>query len=189
MSIELGPLTLSLPVDGDPQIDPIDDWEQTPVEFRLSGPLERVAGFPAYSVQPTGDWAYALAVDDDTLPANAQIEWSTPPAFPFDTHTPAVRVRVPARRVAGWELQRTDAVTRSLPSFDDGRFRMVETVVAGDYTLTPPLPDPRTLATRLGDDIEWVTLVPYGNTLLRLTVFPTAAADPTERASVVADDL
>ena len=176
VSIELGPLTLSLPVDGDPKIDPIDDWEQTPVEFRLSGPLKRVAGFPAYSVQPTGDWAYALAVDDDTLPAIAEIEWSTPPAFPFDTHTPAVRVRVPARRVAGWELQRTDAVTRSLPSFDDGRFRMIETVVAGDYTLTPPLPDPRTLATRLGDDIEWVTLIPYGNTLLRLTVFPTERA-------------
>lgn len=49
---------------------------------------------------------------------------------------------------------------------------MVESVVAGDFTLTPPLPDPDTLSVRLSDDIEWITLVPYGNTLLRLTVFP-----------------
>ncbi len=35
-----------------------------------------------------------------------------------------------------------------------------------------PLPDPESLPERLADAVEWIDLVPYGNTLLRLTVFP-----------------
>lgn len=172
VSIDLGPLTLSLPVDGEPEIDPIEDWDQTPVEFRLSGPQKRIDGFPNYTIEPGENWNYALAVNDGDLMSSAQIDWTTDPGFPFDTDAPAVRVRVPARRVADWDLQRVDNVTRSLPNFDNGQFRMIELVVDGDFTLTPPLPDPRTLPGRLSDDIEWITLVPYGNTLLRLTVFP-----------------
>lgn len=172
LSVELGPLTLSLPVAGDPQVDEVDDWEQTPTELRLSGPQTRLPDFPAYRIEPEGPWAYALAVDQEQIEAKAIIEWAQASSFPFDTDQPAVRVHVPARRVLGWDLEHLDELSRSLPSFVDGRFRMVDSLVHGPYKLTPPLPDESTRANRLSDDIETITLIPYGNTLLRLTVFP-----------------
>jgi hypothetical protein len=76
--------------------------------------------------------------------------------------------------VHDWSLVEADRVQRQLPSFADGRFRMVEHTVAGKFTLTPPLPSPDTLPARLSDDVEHIELVPYGNSLLRLTVFPRA---------------
>ncbi len=172
VSVHLGPLTMSLPVSGTPQVDDIDDWERTPVEFRLAGPQRRLPGFPAYSVEPEGSWAYALAVNADDIATTATVEWCQSTAFPFDTDQPAVLVHLPARRVRGWDLNHPEEVTRALPSFVDGRFQMVEKRVAGNFTLTPPLPSSATLKDRLSDDVETITLVPYGNTLLRLTVFP-----------------
>src|SRR5688572_17755129 len=68
-------------------------------------------------------------------------------------------------------LQHT-TVIRFLPSFENGTFRMIDRVVEGHFTLTPPLPDTESLPERLSDELEWIDLVPYGNTLLRLTVFP-----------------
>jgi uncharacterized protein len=43
--------------------------------------------------------------------------------------------------------------------------------VEGPFTLTPPLPAPEILPDRLSEELEWIDLVPYRNTLLRLTVF------------------
>lgn len=88
------------------------------------------------------------------------------PDLSLDLDNPALRVRIPAQRVKGWDLVETDQVIRALPSFENGRFHMVEHLVEGHFTFTPPLPE------RLADEVEWIDLVPYGNTLLRLTVFP-----------------
>lgn len=181
ISLELGPLTLSLPVAATLTPDTEDDWEQTPVEFRLSGPQRRLPGFPAYTLVPESEWAYALAVDETNLADTAEVVWTDGDAFPLAVDTPAVRVSVPARRVRDWALVETDRVSRLLPSFEDGRFRMVEHEVEGRFTLTPPLPAPDTLAERLEGEIERIELVPYGNTLLRLTVFPAADSEISAR--------
>lgn len=170
VSLEYGPLTLSLPVAAQHAVETPEDWEQTPKEFRLAGPQQTIPGFPIYRLEPTSDWAYALAVDEDSLPGLAEITWTEPQGFPLDH--PALMVRVPSRRVKDWSLVETDQVIRALPSFAGGEFRMVEHLVEGSFTLTPPLPDPLSLPERLADAIEWINLVPYGNTLLRLTVFP-----------------
>lgn len=174
ISLELGPLTLSLPIEGCVTIDDEDDWEQTPQEFRLSGPQPRLPEFPAYSIVAAGPWAYALEVDDASLADDAEISWSASTHFPLDVDTPAVRVTVSARRIRDWGAVETERISRLLPSFDNGRFRMVEQEVDGRFTLTPPLPEPATLPDRLSADVERIELVPYGNTLLRLTVFPEA---------------
>ncbi|GAA2760723.1 beta-L-arabinofuranosidase domain-containing protein [Actinopolymorpha rutila] len=181
ISLELGPLTLSLPVSATLTADTEDDWEQTPVEFRLSGPQHRLPGFPAYTLVPESAWAYALAVDETNLADAAEVVWTDSDAFPLDVDTPAVRVSVPARRVREWALVETDRVSRLLPSFENGRFRMVEHEVEGRFALTPPLPAPDTLAERLEDGVERIELVPYGNTLLRLTVFPAAEPETSAR--------
>jgi hypothetical protein len=173
-SLEMGPLTLSLPIAGHMEVDTEDDWEVTPEEFRLSGPQQRLTDFPAYSIVPSGPWAYALDVDEASVSEDAEVQWIAGTGFPLDVDAPAVRVSVPARRVDGWSLVETDHVQRLLPSFEDGRFRMVEHQVDGRFTLTPTLPDPETLPQRLSPDVERIELVPYANTLLRLTVFPDA---------------
>ena len=185
ISVELGPLTLSLSITGPLAIDTEDDWERTPEEFRLAGPQHRLAGFPAYSMEPSGPWAYALDIDEATLSETGDIRWTTSTAFPLDVDAPAVRVSVPARRVRDWYLVESDRVSRLVPSFANGQFRMVEHEVDGRFTLTPPLPAPRTLPERLSTDVERIELVPYGNTLLRLTVFPNA----DERSSAGRSDL
>ena len=46
--------------------------------------------------------------------------------------------------------------------------------VKGMFIFTPPLPAVKTLQARLAQEVEWIELVPYGATLLRLTVFPQA---------------
>jgi hypothetical protein len=43
---------------------------------------------------------------------------------------------------------------------------------SGDFSFTPGLPEPNTLAKRLGKKTETITLVPYGCTNLRVTIFP-----------------
>ena len=172
ISLEFGPLTLSLPVAAPLEIDTADDWAQTPTEFRLSGPQRRVPGFPAYRLTPASHWAYALAVDEHTLAQVAKVTWNDPAGFPLDLDTPALRVSVPARQVKDWTVLEPKEVLRFVPSFENGRFRMSERGAEGHFTLTPPLPDAESLPERLPDELEWIDLVPYGNTLLRLTVFP-----------------
>ena len=172
VSLEFGPLTLSLPVAAPLEIETVDDWGQTPKEFRLSGPQQTLPGFPSYRLVPAIPWAYALAVDEVSLARLAKVTWNETHGYPLDLDSPALSVHVPARLVKGWTLVKTDQVIRALPSFTDGKFSMIERPVDGNFTLTPPLPDPESLPERLSDELEWIDLVPYGNTLLRLTVFP-----------------
>jgi uncharacterized protein len=179
ISLELGPLTLSLAISTHLETDTEDDWERTPKEFRLAGPQARVPGFPAYTLAPESPWAYALDLDETSLPEVADVVWGESTGFPLDVDAPAVRVSVPARRVQHWSLVEADQVSRLLPSFTNGRFRMVEHQVDGRFTLTPPLPDPETLPERLSEDVERIELVPYASTLLRLTVFPAARSAST----------
>jgi len=175
ISLEFGPLTLSLPVEAPLEIETVDDSAQTPAEFRLSNldqGRKNWPGFPSYRLSAASPWAYALAVDEDSLPQLAKVTWNPPSDFPIDLGYPALRVSVPARRVKDWVLFETDQVIRALPSFENGKFSMLERPLYGHFILTPPLPDPQTLPARLADAVEWIDLVPYGNTLLRLTVFP-----------------
>lgn len=53
--------------------------------------------------------------------------------------------------------------------------------------MTPPLPPPEEIAGCLGKEREFVRLVPYGCTHLRLTLFPSARLKPRKWRSVKQD--
>jgi uncharacterized protein len=90
ISLELGPLTLSLPVEVPLEIEIVDDSAQTPDEFRLSNldnGRQNLPGFPIYRLLAAGPWAYALAVDENSLARLAKVTWNPPSEFPFDRDT------------------------------------------------------------------------------------------------------
>jgi DUF1680 family protein len=133
--------------------------ERGPLVYALpiAGKWEHVADdlstrdFPAWDLTPAGEWNYALVAEDVASTAKvkageaSQDPWTDPPVI----------LSVDARRVKDWELTRIRDAKR-------------------DWTFTPALPDPVTLPEKLDSAMERVTLVPYGSTQLRLTVFPTA---------------
>ena len=73
-----------------------------------------------------------------------KVEATGAKGFPFDPATVPYVIKVPVKGVKGWTLQ-------------EDRY-------------TPPLPE--TFETEDGD-VEYIPLVPYGSTTLRLTIFPT----------------
>ena len=137
LSIERGPLVFSLPVAADVSVVP--DYQKSTAEF------------PAFSMEPTGPWAFAASLEDGEIEVIAS-EFS---GFPWEQeHTP-VRLRVPVRKIENWELQYLH---------DQGYDQ--------DMVLTPGFENEFAVA----DEVQYVELVPYGTTLLRLTVFPSLAS-------------
>ena len=76
--------------------------------------------------------------------------WSNPP----------IALRVPAVRVPGWRARRLKVIR--------DKWRGTR---RGDFMMTPPLPAARVLE-KASRKVEWITLVPYGCTQLRIAVFP-----------------
>src|SRR5665647_884738 len=78
--------------------------------------------------------------------------------------------------VEGWKLNFHNKILKRLFTDDDvlisDEFKLEE--VLGDFRFTPDLPYPETLVNSLSDVLEEVTLVPYGCTKLRISVFPNA---------------
>jgi hypothetical protein len=139
VGVERGPLVYSLPIDA--------KWTTT-VEPKYS-----TEEFPAWEARPESAWNYGLALDESSLEHAVKVQ--TQPVARDETfdpwQNPPVHLTVPARKIAGWELQQN-------PEKPEQKF-------------TPPLPD--LASVQVSETVEPITLAPYGSTKLRVTIFPS----------------
>lgn len=158
VSVERGPLVYALKIE---ELWQVEQYKKCTRDF------------PAWKIYPGSAWNYALCVDQKTIQDRTEVLFRTMPAHPWSAAATPVELRIPARRVAGWKMIRARRVWRQ----DNVTFPekgLTEFYRKGDYRLTPPLPDPATLCGRLAGKEEMITLIPYGCTQLRITVFPQA---------------
>lgn len=164
VAVERGPLVFALGIE--------EDWRVVPDERSTSE-------FPAYDLLPASPWNYALDMDEDSID-DAGVEFSPMSPNPWTLESAPVRIKVPVRRVEGWSLLESEDVSYGYPWKDRKRRR-------GVAVMTPPLPPSDEIAGRLGRAREFVSLVPYGCTHLRLTLFPSARLKPRKWRSVKQD--
>ncbi|MGA9118454.1 MAG: PA14 domain-containing protein [Bacteroidota bacterium] len=110
--------------------------------------------FPAWNLEPDGPWNYALALPDADIASHIRVAFRQVQGYPWEAANAPVELRVPARRVKGWKLE-------------------ADSTRPGSF-YTPHLPLRSTLADRLSKDVDTLTLIPYGCTLLRESIFPLA---------------
>ncbi len=175
ISLSYGPLTLAFPIPTHAEIESENSTTRQRQDTLGDGyeprPVVSKPEFPAWNLTPAGPWNYALCVDEATLDA-LRVEWNPQCSDPFDAANPPFRVHVKARRVRGWRLVHVRRIRQFGHWTENGEFRRGLRTLKGDFAFTPPLPDPQKLAAKLSSEVEEITLVPYGATLLRLTVFP-----------------
>lgn len=107
---------------------------------------------PALNLEPSGNWNYALIV---TNAGQKKIQVFKKPvtANPWHLAEVPISIKVPARRIKGWKL-----ALESNPKLKEKALQ------------TPSFPS--NFLDDLEKDTEMIELVPYGATMLRLTVFP-----------------
>lgn len=112
------------------------------------------AAFPGYNANPTSAWNYGLALKSGALEDQVKVQQTDGELGEDPWSQPPVSLSVAARKIENYRLQ-------DITNQDDQFF-------------TPPLPD---LAfTTVQPETEQITLVPYGSTQLRATIFPDLGA-------------
>jgi hypothetical protein len=165
ISVERGPLVYALKINEDWQIDK-EDKKSTPE-------------FPAYNLYAKSDWNYALCLNSEPLESQIKIIRKPMNNNPWSIENAPIELKVPAKKVNGWqiinsgEVERENWITiKNAKGFIvDWKMTGIDTV-KGNFQYTPPLPLPEKLLGMLSKNVEDVTLIPYGCSKLRITIFP-----------------
>ena len=159
-----GPFTLAMPFH--------EKWERDLKEKRQSD------DFPAWNVRTDDSFAYALSGYEC---GEAKFVRKEAGEDPFFDGTVPFEIRIPARKLEGWSyrVRKNSMYSKENPKaakyaegIDEKEIALGATFV-DDETLvqTPRLPSFEFVKEHIGEECE-ITLVPYGCTHLRLTVFP-----------------
>lgn len=148
MVVNYGPLLFALPVKSSTQ------WTD------VYTPKLQPKVYKGYTMVATSDWNYILGVSDESDPVMQAIESSVDTTGNPWTQSPApIRIRVVAYKDPAWKLDYRKITT---PSGD-------ETFVP----VTPALPPRGAMIYALNTlKPEVIELIPYGSTLLRISMFP-----------------
>jgi len=176
VSLDYGPLVFALDIREKWQVDAGGPKGNQDERFQSaasrSGPAMR---FPNWEIHPDTPWNFALALDVAHFAKQIRIERRPLSGNPWTQSSSPIRLHLPARRVRGWEIdQRKEIEVERYLEVEKGVWRMGRIHQRGDYAFTPQLPDPAELPDRLESCVETVTLVPFGCTRLRLSIFPFA---------------
>jgi hypothetical protein len=125
-------------------------------------PKWSTADFPSWDAQPASAWNYGLAVDPAKLDAEVHLQRKAMTPDPWVD--PPVTLSAPAQLIESWKLVSVPAKPDDAASKPQQQF-------------TPPLPAAD--ARQTAGPVEQVTLVPYGSTHLRLTIFPDLGGGPS----------
>ncbi|MDY3846600.1 MAG: glycoside hydrolase family 127 protein [Eubacteriales bacterium] len=152
-----GPLLLSLKLN--------EKWEIDREEKR------QTKDFPAYNVTTEDDFGYALSgyEGNDAVITKKPISDS-----PFWDGSYPIEIKMKAKRLKNWTLVHKEGkkdLANGGEGIDEKQIECGATRVAGDLIFTPRLPSAEFVKKNLGEDAQ-ITLVPYGCTRIRLTVFP-----------------
>ena len=124
--------------------------EDTEQYANMHGKMPENPDFKCWNITPTGAFNYAYTDDGQSVQYVAVSQQHTTGTIPFDLNYTPVKMRIPVKQI-DWSLV-------------DDRY-------------TPAQPEQGHL-TLLNNVTQYIDLVPYGCTELRLTVFPDANAKP-----------